>query len=114
MNIKRFIAWPTLALILIAFQFNGVSASDGITYYLKPYFNGPSTSLRMERGICYNLINSYNNDRMNSIDPGKNCVELYTGANCRRTFVRVEPGSVCKRDLSNCKMNNVVSSLKLC
>lgn len=114
MNIKSSIAWPVFALILLSFEFNGSSASTVITYNLKSYFNGQSTTLRMEKGICYNLIDSYDNDRMNSIDPGKNCVDLYKGANCRRTFLRVEPGSSCKMDLSNCKMSNVVSSLKLC
>lgn len=113
MNVKKFTR-STFVLILIYLQFNGLAASEVITYYLKPSFNGPSTTIRMERDICYNLIDSYNNDRMSSIDPGKNCVELYDGGNCRRTFLRVSPGSVCKQDLSNCKMNNVVSSFKLC
>lgn len=113
LNMKSF-TWPTFLLILFYFQFNGSSASEVITYYLKSYFRGPSTSIRTERGICYSLIDSYNNNRMSSIDPGKNCMDLYMGANCRGTSIRVSPGSVCKRDLSNCQMDNVVSSFKLC
>lgn len=108
------ILWSIFVLILIYFLFNGLDASVVVTYYLKSGFNGKSTSLRMERGVCYNLIDSYDNDRMKSIEPGKNCVELYTGSNCRRTVLRVAPGTSCHTDLSNCRMSNTVSSLKLC
>lgn len=103
---------PMFALILLLLQFNGLHASEIITYYFQPSFNGPS--LRMERGIYYNLINTYDNDRMVSIKPGKNCVDLYAGGNCSRTFLRVGPGPSCKMDLNNCKMRNMVCSLKLC
>lgn len=112
MNIKSFTR-STFVLVFISFQFNLMFASS-VTYYLEPYLKGPSTLLRMERGICYELTGTYNNNRMNSIDPGKNCVELYTGRNCRKNFIRVAPGRICMMDLSNCKMRNVISSLKLC
>lgn len=101
-------------LFFFLLQLNQLPASEVITYYFQPSFNGPSTALRMDRGICYNLINSYDNNRMYSIDPGKNCVELYAGAKCTKTFLRVAPGTACKMDLSNCRMRNAVSSLKLC
>lgn len=100
--------------LVIIYSFSGLNSSSVITYYLKPGFNGPSKSLRMERRVCYNLIDSYDNDRMNSIKPSKSCVDLYRGPNCKRSFLRVSPGTSCHMDLSNCRMSNAVSSLKLC
>lgn len=103
-----------LIFLLLLIYFDGLNASAVVTYFLKPGFVGSSKSLRMERRICYNLADTYDNDRINSIQPGKNCVELYSGSNCSRKFIRVSPGSPCHMDLSNCRMHNAVSSLKLC
>lgn len=91
MNIARLL----LAIFLIILNYYHITASDSsrvITYYLRPGYDGAATTLRMEIGICYNLIDHYNNNRMKSIKPGICCVDLFKGANCRRAFLRVAPG----------------------
>lgn len=82
-----------------------------ITFYEHAQFKGRSDSPNLSKR-CHNL--DYFNNRISSINTNGKCVKVFDSPNCRGKSRSIAPGTNCHKNLKDCGMNDLVSSMRIC
>lgn len=83
-----------------------------IQYYMDANYSGVQNVIKIEPKICYKL--GFFQRKISSINPGTNCIIVYSGRYCLGMSYKIQPGSSCNVDLTMCNMNDKISSLMMC